>query len=44
MLCNIEPGDGFKFRGRGGIQLAGRDNYKMLGSLVGWICSAILNS
>ncbi|MEM9317933.1 MAG: hypothetical protein AAGA70_02885 [Pseudomonadota bacterium] len=34
-LGNSEPGDGFRFRGRGMIQLTGRDNYKRFSSLVG---------
>lgn len=29
-----ESGDGFKFRGRGYIQLTGKDNYKELGKLI----------
>ena len=28
-------GDGFKFRGRGYIQLTGKDNYKQFGAFVG---------
>ena len=34
------PGDGFKFRGRGYIQLTGKDNYKAFSNFIGEDCVA----
>ena len=34
-LGNTEAGDGYKFRGRGFIQLTGKDNYKRYGKRIG---------
>jgi len=34
-LGNTQPGDGARFKGRGFVQLTGRDNYRRIGSQIG---------